>query len=87
MEQKGLQRILEIDHSLLQLEVLSDEQRLKQIFVNLISNALKFTFTGNIKVKAIVEEKVSSTNIMGISAGISTNNSDRKKGSDCSNDS
>lgn len=56
--------------------------------MNLISNALKFTFTGHIKVKAIVMSKdQSNCNIMGVSIYASTTNSDKKKESDTSHDS
>ncbi len=52
MDQKNLIKILEIDPLLSKIDIESDEQRLKQIFVNLISNSLKFTFSGYIKIKA-----------------------------------
>lgn len=51
MEQKGLQSILEFDEQLENIEVVSDSQRLSQVILNLLSNALKFTFHGYIKIK------------------------------------
>ncbi len=37
--------------------VLSDENRLKQIFLNFVSNAYKFTLNGFIKIKAKLKPK------------------------------
>lgn len=39
----------------LEAEVLGDSFRLKQIIVNLVSNAIKYTDTGNIKIKATLK--------------------------------
>ena len=51
MEQKGLQKILEVDSCLETMEVFADKQRINQVLINLLSNALKFTLSGFIKVK------------------------------------
>jgi signal transduction histidine kinase len=46
---------LEIDHDLPQIE--ADKQRLKQILMNLVSNAIKFTRQGFIRIHAFCEEE------------------------------
>jgi signal transduction histidine kinase len=51
MHSKGLQKIIEIDPCLENEEFMCDKQRLSQVFVNLLSNALKFTYKGYIKIK------------------------------------
>ena len=51
MRLKKLNQVIEIDPSLEGIELLSDKQRLSQVLVNLLSNALKFTQRGYIKVK------------------------------------
>ncbi len=48
-EMKGLKLELEVEASV--PEVLhSDSRRVKQIIINLLSNAFKFTFSGSIKI-------------------------------------
>lgn len=49
IEQKGLKLLLEIS-SLVPCQIKSDEKRYKQVLFNLISNAIKFTFIGYIKI-------------------------------------
>jgi signal transduction histidine kinase/CheY-like chemotaxis protein len=55
-KEKGLELKIEIDHDLDEL-VFADDLRLIQIFNNLISNALKFTDNGYIKLKATCKSK------------------------------
>jgi signal transduction histidine kinase len=52
-QEKGLGISLEYDHSIPK-EVTLDIQRVKQILINLIGNALKFTFRGQISVTTSV---------------------------------
>jgi signal transduction histidine kinase len=51
-KQKRLDFLIDIDHSLIENPFESDQGRIKQILMNLISNALKFTFNGSIQIKA-----------------------------------
>ena len=49
VNEKGLEMLIDIDHTIPRY-IWADNMRLKQIFVNLLSNALKFTEKGEIKV-------------------------------------
>lgn len=49
INKKGLEMLIDMDESIPHF-IWADTMRLKQIFVNLLSNALKFTETGEIKV-------------------------------------
>ena len=52
MKADKIETLLEIDDNIDHLKIISDENRLKQILLNLISNSVKFTQTGFIKLKA-----------------------------------
>ena len=54
LEQKNLEFILELDESLPDFIIL-DETRLRQILLNIVGNAIKFTYKGYIKVKVFLE--------------------------------
>jgi PAS domain S-box-containing protein len=53
-QEKGLEYISELDHALL-TSVRGDPARLRQVFVNLIGNAIKFTESGEVHVKVSTE--------------------------------
>ena len=55
-EEKGIDLILE-QHSVLAPNIVSDELRLRQLLVNLVSNAIKFTDSGEVKVVASVSSQ------------------------------
>ncbi len=48
-EEKGIQLTLEIDH-LVPRFVIADSMRIKQVFINLVSNAIKFTDDGSVHI-------------------------------------
>lgn len=56
LEQKGLQLILGLDPSCPD-QLIGDSMRIKQVLLNLLSNACKFTQDGDIRVKLAVVEK------------------------------
>lgn len=57
-KQKGIKLISQVDKILKDLTITSDKGRLKQVFLNLISNSLKFTFKGNITVSAKAKQTI-----------------------------
>jgi len=61
------------------LIIKSDELRIKQILLNLISNAVKFTKSGTIKVKAKIKENLNAVKISVIDNGIGIKEEDLKK--------
>lgn len=50
--QKGLQYEVYVEKSLQNLQIFSDSQRIKQVLINLLGNALKFTYKGRLRVSA-----------------------------------
>ncbi len=63
-EQKGLKFSLEVDPKLQKKVLFGDPTRISQILFNLVSNAIKFTKTGNIWVKAVCYEDRGNTAIV-----------------------
>jgi signal transduction histidine kinase/CheY-like chemotaxis protein len=55
--EKGLELIEDVDHSLVDLPLLGDPLRIKQILLNYASNAIKFTERGRITLRARLEEQ------------------------------
>ncbi|CAI2383227.1 unnamed protein product [Moneuplotes crassus] len=51
-ESKGIELLIECNDDLEFFEVLSDANRIRQVLLNLVSNSVKFTFSGFIKIKA-----------------------------------
>ena len=68
-EQKKLQLVLNIDPSVPDL-VKTDSQRYKQILFNLVGNAIKFTFSGSIKITVSFISKFLVTQVQDTGIGI-----------------
>lgn len=63
--ERGLELEVELDDDL-NTWVLGDENRLRQVFVNLIQNALKFTTEGHIAIEAVVQRQTSNAMTMNV---------------------
>jgi len=73
-DKKGQKLSLEIPQTLL---IESDRRRIKQILVNLMSNAIKFTARGEIKIKVIQKDEI--VEVFVIDTGIGIKKEDRDK--------
>ena len=63
--EKQLTYELEMDPALKDVHIMGDQTRLMQMMVNLISNALKFTAEGSVKIKASVVREEGSRIVLG----------------------
>lgn len=63
--EKGLKFIINCQLSKMQMHMHTDQIRLKQVFINFISNALKYTFSGQISID--IEQDLPHNNIIKIS--------------------
>jgi len=82
-EQKGIELLLSIDHGTPRF-VVADPIRLKQVLINLVGNAVKFTEKGEVELRISFLEKDSASNlgIFGFSVrdtGIGISQENRKK--------
>ena len=73
-DKKGQKLSLEIPRTLL---IESDRRRIKQILVNLMSNAIKFTARGEIKIKVIPKETTVEVSVRDNGIGIKKENMDK----------
>jgi PAS domain S-box-containing protein len=78
---KKIELLLEIDPNVPHF-VIGDSFRLKQILVNLLSNAMKFTFSGHIKLKIIQVDETSAVSnikfsVLDTGIGIKPQNQDK----------
>jgi len=56
--------------------IVSDERRLKQVLINLISNALKFTSVGSIQVQSKFDKETKLLSIDVIDTGVGIKKAD-----------
>ena len=62
MKQKNLVKKIKVSERLLSQVYVADAQRIKQVLINLLSNALKFTFQGEISIE-VSEEILSESTV------------------------
>jgi signal transduction histidine kinase len=77
-KQGKIKTILEIDDNLMNINVKTDENKLKQIILNLTSNAYKFTHSGFIKIKANIKKSSKMIQLYIKDSGIGIKEEDKK---------
>ncbi|CDW73961.1 pas domain s-box protein [Stylonychia lemnae] len=76
--EKGIDIITKIDQDFPD-QVYADEQRIKQVILNLLSNSLKFTFQGHIMIEVSYNFKSQQLNISVADTGIGIKSEDSQK--------
>jgi len=71
VEDKGLRFIIDIE-TIKELKILSDKKIFKQIIINLISNAIKFTDDGYISIAALLSKNTLEIKVQDTGVGISS---------------
>jgi len=66
IERKGLKLEMEVEECM----VWTDERRFKQVLMNLVGNAVKFTEKGGIKISAVLEEELLKVSVSDTGVGI-----------------
>lgn len=71
-KEKGIELILNIDESV-NINFKTDEIRLKQAILNIVSNAIKFTQDGSVTINAFIKDNMLEISIIDTGIGISDN--------------
>jgi len=74
IDKKGLKLLLKMPE---RLAVKSDARRVKQVIMNLVSNALKFTDKGKIEIKITKKDKIAEVSVADTGTGIKKENMDK----------
>lgn len=69
-ESKGLKLDYKVSEELLDRYIMTDANRLKQILINLVSNAIKYTQHGSVQIKASLSLEHSMVEIDVIDSGV-----------------
>jgi signal transduction histidine kinase len=78
-KKERIKPILEIDGNIDQVKIVTDENRLKQIILNFISNSYKFTLCGFIKLKVKLMDRRKYVEVSVKDSGIGIKNEDHKQ--------
>ena len=76
---KSIKPLLRLDKNIDNLIIISDDIRLKQILVNFISNAVKFTKSGSIIIEGAIIKEIKKLRISIIDTGIGIKECDKTK--------
>ena len=71
MERKGLALLMDVTKETMNSKIFSDPRRIEQVMLNLISNAMKFTFEGFISISVVLMENIVRFEVRDSGVGIS----------------